>query len=154
MYHTWRGSNQRRARKGNRYLRRMLIQNAWAVAHKKDCFLTGLFYRVATRRGMKRAAMAVAHKILMFAFYIIRDGSVYREVGGDYFDRLHPERTARRLTQRLQRIGYEVVLTARPAAAPVAGDTPQRRGHTQDSRIDFRSVAIDALGGSTTALLA
>lgn len=51
-----------RTRKGNRYLRRMLIQNAWAVSHKKECFLTALFYRVAARRGLKRAAMAVAHR--------------------------------------------------------------------------------------------
>lgn len=65
-----------RTRKGNRYLRRLLIQNAWAVSHKKACFLTALFYRVAARRGLKRAAMAVAHRILVIAYYIMRDGGV------------------------------------------------------------------------------
>ena len=53
----------------------MLIQNGWAVSHKKDCFLTALFYRIAARRGTKRAAMAVAHRVLIIAYYIIRDGS-------------------------------------------------------------------------------
>ncbi len=117
-----------RTRKGNRYLRRMLIQNAWAVAHKKDCFLGALFYRVASRRGMKRAAMAVAHRILIIAFHIIRDGTVYREVGGEYYDRLHPERTARRLTQRLERIGFQVVLTRRETAEEAVPPPSPRRG--------------------------
>src|SRR3954464_8277684 len=62
-----------RTRKGDRYLRRMLIQNGWAVSHKKDCFLTALFLRVASRRGVKRAALAVAHRVLVIAYYIIRD---------------------------------------------------------------------------------
>jgi hypothetical protein len=40
-------------------------------------------------------------------------------IADDYYDRLRPERTAQRLTQRLERIGYEVVLTApTPASAP------------------------------------
>jgi transposase len=99
-----------RTRKGDRYLRRMLVQNAWAVAHKKDCFLTAVFYRTANRRGLKKAAVAVAHKILVIAYHIIRDGGEYREYGGDYFDRKNPEHTARRLTERLRRIGYHVVL--------------------------------------------
>ncbi len=49
--------------------------------------------------------MAVAHRMLIIAYYIIRDGSVYHELGGDHYDRRNPERTARRLTQRLERMG-------------------------------------------------
>lgn len=100
-----------RVRKGNRYLRRTLIQNAWAVSHSKDCFLTSLFLRIAHRRGMKRAAIAVAHRILIIAFHIIRDGVVYQELGGSYHDHLHPVRTARRLIHRLNSLGYRVELT-------------------------------------------
>jgi transposase len=100
-----------RTRKGDRYLRRALVQNAWAVSHKSDCFLTALFYRVASRRGLKRACMAVAHKILIIAYHILRDGTVYQELGGDHYDRRSPERTAKRLTRRLENIGYTVVLT-------------------------------------------
>lgn len=117
-----------RTRKGDRYLRRMLIQNAWAVAHKKNCFLTALFYRVASRRGLKRAAMTVAHRILIIAYFLIRDGGVYRERGDDYYDRLHPERTARRLTQRLERIGYDVVLTAHAQDGASQAEAPRKRG--------------------------
>jgi hypothetical protein len=123
-----------RTRKGGRYLRRMLIQNAWAVAHKQDCLLTALFYRIASRRGGKRAAMAVAHRVLLIAYYILRDGSVYHELGGDHYDRKNPERTARRLTQRLERIGYQVTLavgvqsTTDPAGLPIRNGTTRWDG--------------------------
>ena len=116
-----------KTRKGNRYLRRILVQNAWAVAHKKDCFLTGLFYRIAARRGMKKAAVAVAHRVLIIAYCILRDGTEYREYGGDYFDRLRPQRTAARLTRRLERIGFDVVLTPRSQPEQAEGATPARR---------------------------
>jgi transposase len=82
-----------KTRKGNRYLRRILVQNAWAVSHMKDCFLTALFYRIRLKRGRKKAAVAVAHRILVIAYFIIRDNTEYREYGGDYYDRRQPERT-------------------------------------------------------------
>jgi transposase len=123
-----------RTRKGNRYLRRALVQSGWTVTRKKDCFLTALFYRIAARRGMKKAALAVAHRILIIAYLVMREGVTYREAGGDYFDRLHPERTARRLTRRLERIGFEVSLTPvshSQAVAPEPGipddAAPKRR---------------------------
>ncbi len=112
-----------RTRKGDRYLRRMLIQNSWAISHKKNCFLTALYYRIALRRGMKRAAMAVAHRVLIIAYHIMRDGTEYREIGGDYYDCKNPERTAKRLTKRLQQIGYQVTLT-KPAAVSDDSDLP------------------------------
>lgn len=106
-----------KTRKGNRFLRRILIQNAWAVTKMDNCFLTALFYRTAQRRGMKKAAVAVAHRILVVAFYIIRDGVEYREVGGDYFDRRDPQRTAAKLKRRLERIGFQVEVRGGPVLA-------------------------------------
>jgi hypothetical protein len=116
-----------RTRKGDRYLRRLLVQNAWAVAHRKGCFLTAVFYRVARRRGAKKAAIAVAHRILVLAYQIIRDGSEYHEVGGDYFDRLNPERTVARLWRRLEQIGYDVDLRPRQELAPPRAEPGERR---------------------------
>jgi hypothetical protein len=96
-------------RKGNRYLQRVLTQSAWSITHKKDCFLTSLFWRVAARGGRTKAAMAVAHRILIIAWHIINtEGLVYREVGGSHHDRLHPERSARRLMRRLEQLGFQV----------------------------------------------
>ena len=115
-----------RPRKGDRYLRRILVQNAWAVAHNKDCALTALFYRIAAHAGMKKAAVAVAHRVLMLAYSIIRDGTTYREAGGDVYDRRNPERTAKRLVRRLQRIGFEVTVAAGPRTPQKPGPLPGR----------------------------
>jgi hypothetical protein len=105
-----------RTRKGDRYLRRILVQSAWAAARTRDCFLAALFRRVA-HRGLKKAAVAVAHRILIIAWSIIRNGTEYHERGGDHFDTLHPERTARKLIRRLERIGFEVAVK-RPVGRP------------------------------------
>jgi len=116
-----------RTRHGNCWLRRALCQSAWAVSRKKDCYLTAHFYRRAARSGVKKAVVATAHQILVIAYYVLRDGVPYREQGGDYFDRLNPHKTRRRLTQRLERLGFEVVLKPlAPALAPEAGPPPRR----------------------------
>lgn len=97
-----------RTRKGSRYLRRLLVQNAWAVSHSKDCGLTAFFHKIAATRGRQKGAVAVAHKILLIAYYVIRDGVEYQDPGGSYLDRRDPERTAKRLLARLERIGFAV----------------------------------------------
>lgn len=126
-----------RTRKGSRYLRRLLIQNAWAVAHMKDCGLTAVFYKVAAKRGAKKAAMAVAHKILVIAYYVIRDGVEYKDPGGDYLDRRDPERTAKRLFARLERIGFPVD----PNLKTLIG-TPRRR-----SKLPRPPISLEQAGG-------
>ena len=110
-----------RTRKGDCYLRRALCQAAWAVSHTKDNYLAALFYRIAGRQGLKKATIAVAHQLLRIVYHILRDGGAYRELGGNYFDRLHPERTRNRLVRRLENLGLKVVLERRdPTAAPAA----------------------------------
>lgn len=100
-----------RTRKGNHYLRRMLVQSAWAVAHCRDCALTALLLRVASHAGLRKAAVAVAHGILVLASYAIRGGTRYRDVGGDIYARRNPEPAARRLKRRLEKIGFEVSIS-------------------------------------------
>jgi transposase len=101
-----------RTNKGNRYVRRAMVQAAWAAARisRKRCFFTTFFYRISSQAGMKKAAVAVAHRMLLVVYSMIRDGVVYREQGADYFDRLHPERTKNRMVARLDRMGYVVHL--------------------------------------------
>lgn len=104
-----------RTRKGDRYVRRILVQSAWAASRCHDCFLAALFFRTAQRRGLKKAAVAVAHRIVILAWHILAEPGVeYRERGGDFFDRRNPERTARKLSRRLEAIGYQVSLVAPP----------------------------------------
>lgn len=112
-------------RKGNRYLRRVLTQSAWSVKRKKNCFLTALFWRVSARGGCKKAALAVAHRILLIAYHILRNGAVYEELGGHHYDHLHPDRRARRLIRRLEQIGFAVtVQPPAPEGAPATENQP------------------------------
>jgi transposase len=109
-----------RTRRGNRYLRRLLTQSAWSILRKKNCFLTALFFRIASRGGQKKAAMAVAHRILIIVWHIIAEGGVYKEIGAHPGDRKNPDRAARRLARRLAQLGFQVELKPRSEPKPVA----------------------------------
>jgi transposase len=96
--------------KGNRHLKAMLVQAAHTVARSKDNYLSAQFRRIARRRGKKRAAVAVAHTILVIAYHLLRDGTEYVEMGGDYFDNLNKQQLERGLVKRLEQLGHKVVL--------------------------------------------
>lgn len=59
--------------------------------------------------------MAVAHALLVIAYQILKNGVEYRDLGADYFDRLNPVRLTHRLVRRLEGLGFQVLLEARPA---------------------------------------
>jgi transposase len=113
-----------RTRRGNRYLRRALTQSAWAVSHCKRGYLRSAFYRTAQRAGKKKAAVATARRLLVISYHILKEGTSFIELGEDYFDLLHRDQTARRLTRRLENIGYKVTLTPIDPAGPEAHDQP------------------------------
>jgi hypothetical protein len=99
-----------KTRKGNRSLRTTLVQAAHAAARTRSSYLSAQYRRLAARRGKKRAILAVAHLMLVMAYYMIQRREPYREAGADFFDRLQPEDTARRLVKRLQSLAYHVTL--------------------------------------------
>jgi transposase len=99
-----------RCRKGNRILRRVLAQAAWAASHCKKGYLRGFFHRVKSRRGWAKAIVATGHKILTIAFQMLKTNTLYRELGDDYFDRRNPGRATRKLVQRLEALGHQVQL--------------------------------------------
>lgn len=103
--------------KGNRWLRRCLSQAAWAASHTKDTYLSAQYRQIAKRRGKKRAIIAVAHSILRIVYHLLSTGAIYQDLGGDYFDRLRPERLRRYYVKRLQKLGYNVELHAATTAA-------------------------------------
>ncbi len=119
-----------RTRKGNRWLRRALCQAAWAATRKKNCYLRAFFYRKSGKQGIRKAIVATAHRLLLIAFCILRDQTEYRELGDNYFDRLHPERTRNRLVRRLQRMGLDVFLQPRAESPtpPPSQSTVRKRG--------------------------
>ncbi len=101
---------------GNPYLRAVLCQVAWVIAHMKDNYLSAFYHRIARRRGKKKAIMAVAHKLLVIIYHVLRTKKPYAELGADYFDQLDKARIERRSVQRLEQLGYTVTLTPKQVA--------------------------------------
>jgi transposase len=105
-----------RTRHGNRWLRSVLLQAAWAAVKVKDGYFGAQFRRIARRRGEKRAAIAVAHSILTVIYYVLTRGVPFEDPGADYFDRLRPEQHARYHARRLAELGFNVTLEPIAAA--------------------------------------
>jgi len=97
-------------RKGNRYLRSALIQTGWAASRAQGTALRALYHRVKPRRGHKKAVVAVAHQVLQIAYYIMRDGQPYHELGEHYFDQRNKERAIRRHVRQLEALGMTVTI--------------------------------------------
>jgi transposase len=101
---------------GNRWLRTILVQVAWAASHKKGSYFQAQYRRLAGRRGKKRAIVAVAHSILTVTYYMLKFERSYKDLGGDHFDRIARDRVRRYHTKRLESLGYDVKLTEKKAA--------------------------------------
>jgi transposase len=118
-----------KTRQGNRYVRRLLCQSAWAATHVKDSHLASLYRRIRSRRGEQKALVAVAHQLLVIAFHVIQDGTVYREPEAKPVSEQQKPKLTRRLVERLQQLGFEVTLQAvselRSAPKPVPQPVPE-----------------------------
>jgi len=106
-----------RARKGNVHLKTALVEAAAAAARKKGSYLKDKFFRLKARRGYKRAAMAIAHKILVAAYHMLSTGAPYKDLGEAYLDRLDKKQVAGNLVRRLRRLGYKVEIQELNAVA-------------------------------------
>lgn len=104
-------------RPGSQWLRAGLAQAAHAAARQKDGYLSAHYHRLAGRRGKQRAVMAVAHSILVIAYHVIQRREPYKDLGSNYFDEHQKVSTANRLTRRLEKLGYRVVITPPPVHA-------------------------------------
>lgn len=106
-----------RTRHGQNWLRPALVEAAWAVAHTASYF-GSQFHRLRARCGEKRAAVAVAHSILIVVYHLLADPeAVYTELGADYFVKRNPEREKQRALRKLEQLGFNVTLAPAPAAA-------------------------------------
>lgn len=99
-----------KTRKGDRWLKRTLIEASWAISHSKGTYLSALYHRMARRRGKKKAAVAVSHAILTMAYHILTNNVPYQELGADYFDRLNLDYVKHHFIHRLEGLGFKVTL--------------------------------------------
>ena len=106
-----------KVRKGNKWLKRTLVESAWAASQTKETYLSAQYHRLVRRRGKKRAAVAVGHTVLVIAYCLLRYKTAYQELGSDYFDRINIVHTTKHFVRRLEGLGYKVNLEPASIAA-------------------------------------
>src|SRR3954470_15167305 len=85
----------------------MLVEAAGSAGRMKGKnYLAAQFARLTARRGMGRAAVAVAHSILVSVYYILSRDEPYTDLGADWLARRHDEAHTRRLVAQLERLGH------------------------------------------------
>ncbi|MGH7053970.1 MAG: transposase [Stellaceae bacterium] len=106
-----------RTRKGNVPLKTLLVSAAISASHKRGSYRKDKDHRLKTRRGALRAALAIAHKILIAAYHMLAKPVDYHDLGEAYRDQIQQTRTVANLKRRLERLGSHVTLEPGPQAA-------------------------------------
>ena len=101
-----------RIRHATPWLKTTLIQAAWAATRKKGSYLQAQFLRVKNRRGPKKAIVAVAASMLTAAYFMLRDGIEYNDLGGRYFVDRDKDHLTKSLLRRLRDLGVVVEVKA------------------------------------------
>jgi transposase len=104
-----------RLRKGAPWLKTIVVQCAQAAKNKKGSYYQAQYLRLRSRRGPKKAICAVAASILTAIFHMLKNGTVYQDLGADHFNRRSKTTQTQRLVRRLQHMGYAVQI--QPLAA-------------------------------------
>lgn len=94
------------------WLRSTLVGVAWSASHTKDTYLAAQHRRISARRGSKRAALAVAHSILVIVYTMLSRGITYHDLGHDYFEQRDRRFVLQSSVRRIERLGYKVSLEA------------------------------------------
>jgi transposase len=104
-----------RVRKSANWLKTTLVTAAWAAVRVKESYLHAQFLRIKSRRGAKKAILAVAASMLTAAYFMLRDGVEYEDLGPDHFDRRDRSKVIRRLLRRLEDLGCTVQIAGNAA---------------------------------------
>jgi transposase len=104
------------SRKGNIHLKTTLVQAAVCAARTKGSYDKDKYHRLKARRGSQRAAMAIAHKILVAVFHRLAKTVPFKELGEAFLDQQARTRTTTNLVRRLNNLGYDVLLRPKVAA--------------------------------------
>lgn len=99
--------------KGNPALKSTLVQCAVVASMQKNTFYSAQYKRIATRRGKNRAAVAVAHSMLISIYHMLKDDKDFVDLGSEYYNQFNKERKINSLLKKLNDLGWE------PAANPI-----------------------------------
>lgn len=92
--------------KGNKGLKAVLCQAAWAASKTKNTRIAAFYSRVVKRRGPKKAAMATAHLILKVCYFMLRNKTTYQELGWDYLPK--KEKGLDYWLSKIKSMGYSI----------------------------------------------
>ncbi len=106
-----------RTGRGNRWLRSGLVQAAHAAVKVKESHFAAVYRRLVGRRGVKKAIMAIAHRILTAVYYMLVNREPYRELGTTDPNDRQKHQMMLRLQQRMERLGYVLSVVPIPAQA-------------------------------------
>jgi hypothetical protein len=134
---------------GDVWLLDILTQCAWAAARTRDTYLSAQFWRLARRMGKKKAAVAVAHSILVICWHLLTNDCDYADLGGDYFTRRNTDRQRDRLIKQHPhpglpghpgqgRVGRAAVDSLHRAGE--FGETPSPASHRRGGRTGLSSL--------------
>ena len=94
---------------GNPRIKSVMTQCAWAATRCKNFFLRDWFYRLRTRRGTKKALIAVARKLLSIVWHILTTGEVYDESRYEVTKKNQEERRRQKLKSEAAKLGYKLI---------------------------------------------
>jgi transposase len=100
-----------RVRKAGTWLKTTLVTAAWSAVRGTGSYLRAQFLRIKSRRGAKKAIMAVAASMLTACYFMLRNAVPFRDLGAKHFDRHDKTKTIGRLVRRLEDLGCKVALT-------------------------------------------
>ena len=100
-----------RTTKGNSLLRSILVVCAHSAVKVKDSFFNAQFMKLASRRGAKRAYVAVAHSILIAIYHVLSSAEkTFHDLGSNYYNQFNREKKAHALLKKLSALGLEVIV--------------------------------------------
>ena len=101
-----------KTRSGNKILKSILVECAQSAVRNKNSFFNAQYQRISTRRGKKRAIVAVAHSILIAIYYMIKEDKEYKDLGTDFYNKFNKEKKANSYIKKIKELGYDVQIVA------------------------------------------
>lgn len=92
---------------GNKYLRALLTEQGWAASRTKNTYLSAKYKSLVGRRGKKKATIAIGHKILIAAYFIIKEKVVFKELGEDYLNNFRKDKLLAYYKQQIQKLDHD-----------------------------------------------
>jgi transposase len=98
-----------KTQKGNSFLKGTLTESAWAASKTKDTSYNAFYHNILRRRGKKRAIVALAHRMLIDIYYVLKTGEPYQDIGAEAISERATSRRERSMIRSLEKAGYSVV---------------------------------------------